>query len=139
MNIKPIRTEKDYEAACKRIDEIFQAESGTLEDDELEILATLVDKYEEEQFPVGMPNPITAIELQMQSLGVSRKDLMACLGKSSGRVSDILNRRRPLTLNDIRKLSVLLHIPIQVLSQDYPVEKAREPKTDEDISSAVSA
>src|SRR3972149_1295825 len=105
MNIKPIRTEENYEAACKRIDDIFQAESGTPEDDELEVLAILVDKYEEEQFPIGMPDPIVAIEIQMQSLGITRNDLMACLGKSSGRVSDILNRRRALTLNDIRKLS----------------------------------
>jgi len=138
MNIKPIRTEVGYEAACKRIDEIFQAEPGTPEDDELEVLATLVDKYEEEQFPSGMPDPIVAIEIQMQSLGITRKDLMACLGKSSGRLSDILNRRRALTLNDIRKLSVLLYIPIHVLSQDYPLEKARPAKNAEEVSVAIS-
>lgn len=138
MNIKPIRTEEDYEAACKRIDEIFQAEPGTPEEDELEVLATLVDKYEEEHFPIGMPDPMVAIEIQMQSLGITRKDLMACLGRSSGRVSDILNRRRVLTLNDIRKLSVLLHIPIQVLSQDYPLEKARPINTVDEVSVTIS-
>lgn len=128
MNIKPIRSERDYEAACKRIDEIFQAEPGTPEDDELEILTTLVDAYEEEHFPVGMPHPVEAIKIQMENLGVSRKDLMERLHKSSGRISDILNKRRALTLGDIRKLSALLHIPTEVLTQDYPLEKAESAK-----------
>jgi HTH-type transcriptional regulator / antitoxin HigA len=64
MDIRLIRTREDYEAACKRIDEIFQAEPGTPEDDELEILVTLVDKYEEEHFPLGMPHPVEAIDIQ---------------------------------------------------------------------------
>jgi HTH-type transcriptional regulator/antitoxin HigA len=91
MNIKPIETEEDYEAACKRIDEIFQAEPGTPEEEELDILATLVDAYEEKHFPMGKPHPIEAIKIQMEGLGISRKDLMEHLGKSSGRISDILN------------------------------------------------
>lgn len=132
MNIKPIRTKEDYEAACKRIDEIFQAEPGTPEDDELEILATLVDKYEEEHFKVGMPDPIVAVEIQMQNLSLSRKDLMECLGKSSGRVSDMLNRRRVLTLKDIRRLSKRLHIPMEVLSQEYPLKIPTSKKSDTD-------
>jgi HTH-type transcriptional regulator/antitoxin HigA len=123
MNIRPIRTEKDYEAACKRIDEIFQAQPGTHEEEELEILATLVDSYEEKHFPIDKPHPVEAIKIQMENLGVSRNDLMRALGKSSGRVSDILNRRRHLTLADIRKLGDLLHIPLEVLSQDYSLEK----------------
>ncbi len=125
MKIKPVRTKKDYQAACKRIDEIFQAEPGSPEDDELEILVTLVEKYEEENFPIGMPHPVEAIEIQMKSLGISRKDLGDHLSKSSGRVSDILNRRRALTLDDIRKLSRFLHIPVAVLSREYELEKAR--------------
>ncbi|MEW6112141.1 MAG: helix-turn-helix domain-containing protein [Thermodesulfobacteriota bacterium] len=129
MDIKPIRTEENYEAACKRIDEIFQAEPGTEEDDELEILLTLVDAYEEQQFRVAMPDPIEAIEIQMGNLGISRKDLMESLGKSSGRISDILNRRRALTLNDVRKLSALLHIPAEVLSQEYPLDKPQRRET----------
>jgi len=129
MRIRPIRTKEDYEAACKRIDSIFQAEPGSPEDDELEILTVLVDAYEEEHFPIGMPHPIEAIKIQMQALGMSRKDLMDCLGKSSGRISDILNKRRALTLADIRKLSDLLHIPIEVLSQDYPLERPQTEKT----------
>ncbi len=125
MNIRPIRTEQDYEAACKRIDEIFQAEPGSEEDDELDILATLVDAYEEKHFPIGMPHPIEAIKISMENLGITRKDLMEHLGKSSGRVSDMLNCRRALTLGDIRVLSKLLHLPMEVLSQDYPLEKAK--------------
>jgi len=136
MNIRPIRTKEDYEAACKRIDEIFQAEPGSPEDDELEILATLVDAYEEERFPIHMPHPIKAIKISMEDLGLTRKDLMEHLGKSSGRISDILNCRRALTLGDVRALSKLLHIPTEVLSQEYPLEEAR-PK--EDIKATGSA
>jgi HTH-type transcriptional regulator/antitoxin HigA len=121
MNIKPIRTDEDYETACRRIDEIFHAEAGTPEDDELEILLTLVDKYEEAHFKIGMPHPIEAIKIQMNHLEISRKELMEYLDKSSGRISDILNCRRPLTLNDIRRLSERLHIPISVLSQEYEI------------------
>jgi HTH-type transcriptional regulator/antitoxin HigA len=124
MNIKPIKTEEDYEAACKRIDEIFQAEPGTPEEEELDLLVTLVDAYEEKHFPMGKPHPIEAIKIQMEGLGILRKDLMEHLGKSSGRISDILNSRRALTLNDIRKLTKLLHIPIEVLSQEYQLERS---------------
>jgi HTH-type transcriptional regulator/antitoxin HigA len=127
MNIKPIKTEVDYEAACKRIDEIFQAEPGSKEEEELDILAILVDAYEEKHFPMGKPHPIEAIKIQMEGLGISRKDLMEQLGRSSGRISDMLNCRRALTLNDIRKLSKLLHIPMEVLSQEYQLEVS-EPK-----------
>jgi len=130
MTIRPIRTQEDYEAACGRIDEIFHAEPGTPEDDELEILTTLVDRFEEEHYPIGMPHPVEAMKIRMEDLGMSRKDLMEFLDKSSGRVSDILNCRRPLTLADIRKLSRLLHIPVDVLAQEYPIEQAgsMEPK-----------
>lgn len=139
MNIRPIGTDEDYETACKKIEEILQAAPDTPEEDELEVLTTLVDKYEEEHFPIGMPDPIAAIGIQMQNLGVSRKDLLECLGKSRGRVSDILNRRRALTLNDIRKLSVLLHIPVEVLSQDYPLDRSRGGKASEEVSITVAS
>lgn len=125
MTIKPIRTEEDYEEACRRIDEIFQAEAGTPEDDELEVLLILVDKYEEEHCSIGMPHPIEAIRMQMENLNISRKDLMERLGKSSGRMSDILNCRRKLTLDDVRNFSKVLHIPTEVLSQEYPLESPR--------------
>jgi HTH-type transcriptional regulator / antitoxin HigA len=127
MNIRPIKTEEDYEAACERIDEIFHAEPGTPEEEELDILATLVDAYEEKHFPMGKPHQVEAIKIQMEGLGFTRKDLMQHLGKSSGSVSDILNCRRSLTLRDIRKLSELLRLPTEVLSQEYELEKS-EPK-----------
>ncbi len=123
MNIRPIKTKSDYEAACERIDEIFQAEPGSLLEEELDILVTLVDAYEEKHFPMGKPHPIEAIKIQMEGLRITRRDLMEHLGKSSGRISDVLNCRRALTLNDIRKLSKLLHIPMEVLSQEYPLER----------------
>lgn len=138
MTIKPIYTEEDYETACKRIDEIFHAEPGTPEDDELQILVTLVDAYEEKHFPLGMPNPIEAIKIQMENLGVSRKELMDSLKKSSGRVSDILNCRRALTLPDIRILSKLLHIPVEVLSQDYPLERVPANRSGNTFGSVVN-
>jgi|GEM_PF-285977 len=125
MNIRPVRTEEDYEAALSRIEEIFDAEPDTPEGDELEILATLVAAYEEKHFPIGMPHPVEAIRIRMDDLGLTRKDLMEHLGKSSGRVSDILNCRRALTLDDIRKLSELLHLPTDVLAQEYPLEGAK--------------
>lgn len=136
MNIRPIRTEEDYDSACKRIDEIFQAEPGSPEDDELEILVTLVDAYEEKHFPIGMPHPIEAIKIRMEDMGLTRKDLMEHLGKSSGRVSDILNCRRALTLGDVRALSRLLHLPTEVLSQAYPLE---EPKPKEALKAIGSS
>jgi antitoxin component HigA of HigAB toxin-antitoxin module len=80
-----------------------------------------VDAYEEKQFVVGMPHPIEAIAIQMRNLDVSRKDLGEWLGKSSGRISDLLNCRRHLTLEAIRILSDKLQIPVEVLAQDYPV------------------
>ena len=123
MDIKPIRTEQDYDLACERIEQIFHAVPGSKEDDELEVLITLVNAYEEIHFPIGAPHPVEAIKIQMQNLGVSRKDLMEHLRKSSGRISDILNCRRRLTLADIRVLNRILHIPVDVLSQDYPLEK----------------
>jgi HTH-type transcriptional regulator / antitoxin HigA len=128
-----IRTEQDHEAACKRIDEIFRAEPGTPEEAELDILVTLVDAYEEKHFPMGKPHPVESIKIQMEALGITRKDLMQHLGKSSGGVSDILNCRRPLTLREIRKLGELLHIPTEALSREYELQKS---KSKEDHSSS---
>jgi len=125
MNFKPIRTEEDCVAACRRIDEIFQAEAGSPEDDELEVLVTLVDAYEGKRFPIGMPHPIDAIKISMEASGLNRKDLMGHLGKSSGRISDILNCRRALTLGDVRTLSKLLHLSTDVLSQEYRIERSK--------------
>lgn len=118
MRIKPIKNEEDYQNALQRLDEIFDAKKGTEEGDELEILAILVDNYENEHFPIGMPDPIEAIKFRMEQMGMKQKDLAEIFGFKS-RVSEILNKKRKLTLEMVRKLHTTLHIPTEVLVQDY--------------------
>ncbi|SHG11539.1 HTH-type transcriptional regulator / antitoxin HigA [Salegentibacter echinorum] len=118
MKILPIRNEKDYQNALNRLEEIFDAKKGTEDGDELEILSILIDRYEEEQFPIGMPDPIEAIKFRMEQMGMKQKDLAEVVGFKS-RVSEILNKKRKLTLDMIRKLNTTLHIPTEVLIQDY--------------------
>ncbi len=118
MKIKPIRNEKDYQKALERLEIIFDAKRGTEEGDELEILAIVVDNYENENFPIGMPDPISAIKFRMEQMGMKQKDLVEMVGFKS-RVSEIMNNKRKLTLDMIRKLSANLHIPTEVLIQEY--------------------
>ena len=118
MKIAPIRNEKDYQKALKRLELIFDAKKGTEEGDELEILSILIDRYENENFPIGMPDPIEAIKFRMEQMGMKQKDLAEVVGFKS-RVSEILNKKRKLTLDMIRKLNTTLHIPTEVLVQDY--------------------
>ena len=118
MKIAPIRNNKDYEKALKRLEQIFNAKKGTEKGDELEILSILIDKYEKEQFPIDLPDPIEAIKFRMEQMGMKPKDLAKVLGYKS-RVSEILNRKRKLSLNMIRKLNKTLLIPTKVLVQDY--------------------
>jgi len=118
MEIKAIKTEQDYNQALKRLDEIFHAEIDTPEGDEAEVLSILIEKYEDEHYPIGMPDPIEAIKFRMEQMGMKQKDLAEIVGFTS-RVSEILNRKRKLTLGMIRKLSEKLHIPTEVLVQEY--------------------
>ena len=118
MNITPIRNEKDYQKSLERLDEVFDSKKGTEQGDELEILSILIDRYENENFPIGMPDPIEAIKFRMEQLGMKQKDLAEIVGFKS-RVSEILNKKRKLTLDMIRKLNTTLHIPTEVLIQDY--------------------
>ncbi|GGX26002.1 helix-turn-helix domain-containing protein [Aquimarina muelleri] len=118
MNIVPIRNEKDYQNALERLEEIFDSKKGTEQGDELEILSILIDRFENENFPIGMPDPIEAIKFRMEQMGMKQKDLAEVVGFKS-RVSEILNKKRKLTLNMIRKLNTTLHIPTEVLIQDY--------------------
>ena len=118
MKITPSRNEKDYQNAFKRLEHIFDAKKGTEDGDELEILSILIDNYENEQFPIGMPDPIEAIKFRMEQMGMKQKDLAEVVGFTS-RVSEILNKKRKLTLDMIRKLNTTLHIPTEVLIQDY--------------------
>ena len=118
MKILPIRNEKDFQNALNRLEDIFDAKKGTEEGDELEILSILIDQYENENFPIGMPDPIEAIKFRMEQMGMNQKDLAEVVGFKS-RVSEILNKKRKLTLDMIRKLNTNLHIPTEVLVQDY--------------------
>lgn len=118
MKISPIKTEKNYKRALERLEEIFDAELGSKDGDELEILSILIEKYEKENSPIGMPDPIEAIKFRMEQLGMKQKDLAEVIGLKS-RVSEILNKKRKLTIDMIRKLSQSLNIPTEVLIQDY--------------------
>tara|TARA_B110000971_G_C19779832_1_gene394777 strand:- start:259 stop:615 length:357 start_codon:yes stop_codon:yes gene_type:complete len=118
MNIKPIRNKADYQNALERLELIFDAKRDTKEGDELEILAMVVDNYETEHFPIEMPDPIAAIKFRMEQMGLKQKDLVEMVGFKS-RVSEIMNKKRKLTLEMIRKLNTNLHIPTEVLIQDY--------------------
>ena len=118
MKIIPIRNEQDYQNALERLEVIFDAKRGTEEGDELEILSILIDNYENEHFPIGMPDPIEAIKFRMEQMGMKQKDLAEVFGFKS-RVSEILSKKRKLTLEMVRKLNTTLHIPTEVLIQDY--------------------
>lgn len=118
MNILPIRNEQGYHKALERLEVIFDAEPGTKAGDELEILAILIDNYESEHFPIDLPDPISAISFRMEQLGLKQKDLVEMIGFKS-RVSEIMNKKRKLTLEMIRKLSRDLKIPTEVLIQEY--------------------
>jgi HTH-type transcriptional regulator/antitoxin HigA len=118
MEIKPIRNKTDYEKALERLEIIFDAKRGTDEGDELEILSILIDNYENQNFPIEMPDPISAINFRMEQLGLKQKDLVKSIGFKS-RVSEIMNKKRKLTLDMIRKLNTDLKIPTEVLIQDY--------------------
>jgi len=118
MKLKPIKNENDYNQALERLEKIFDAKPGTKEGDELEILGILIDNYEKENFPIELPDPIEAIKFRMEQLDYSQNDLAEVIGLKS-RASEILNKRRKLSLDMIRKLTEKLHIPSEVLIQAY--------------------
>jgi len=118
MNIKPIKSERDYNDAMERLEVIFDAKKGSPEGDELEILGILVDQYENEHFPIGLPDPVEAIKFRMQQLGYNQSDLAKIVGLKS-RASEILNKKRKLSLEMIRQLHERLNIPTDVLIQTY--------------------
>ena len=111
---KLIKTEADYEKALKRIDQIFDAEPGTPEADELELLVALVELYENEHFPIEAPDPVSAIKFRMEQEGLSNEDMIQYLGSKS-RVSEVFSHKRNLSISMIRKLVTGLHIPAEVL------------------------
>lgn len=122
MALKPIRNDEDYHAALQEIEQLWDAEPGTPESDTLDILVTLVEAYERDRYDLPSPDPIAALEYFMESRGWTRKQLEPYLG-SRGRVSEILGRKRPLTLPMIRRLEQVTGIPGSVLIRSYPTEQ----------------
>ncbi|MFK7901147.1 MAG: type II toxin-antitoxin system HigA family antitoxin [Cyclobacteriaceae bacterium] len=118
MEIKVIKTEKEYDKALERLNHIFHAPVDSKEGDEAEILSILIEKYEDEYYPIAAPDPIEAIKFRMEQMELTNKDLATILGYKS-RVSEIFSRKRKLTLGMIRNLHDKLKIPYESLIADY--------------------
>jgi len=118
MKIKPVKTESDYKNALKRLDEIFDAPVGSPESDEADVLAILIDEYEKKHYPIEAPDPIEAIKIRMKELQLKQVDLVNEIGGKS-RVSEVLNRKRKLTVEMIRKLASKLNLSADILISDY--------------------
>jgi HTH-type transcriptional regulator / antitoxin HigA len=118
MELRPITTENDYQNALAKIKVLFDAAPNTAEFDRLDILSTLVEAYEKKHYPIDLPDPIAAIEYYMESRGWSRRELEPCIG-SRARVSEVLSRKRSLSLEMIRRLHQELGIPAEILIQSY--------------------
>lgn len=114
MNIRPIKSEADYDAALAEIERLWGAEPNTAKGDKLDVLLMLVDAYEKEHYPIDPPDPVEAIKFRMEQMGLTRKDLETYIG-SRGRVSEVLNHKRELSLKMIRQLHHNLNIPLESL------------------------
>jgi HTH-type transcriptional regulator/antitoxin HigA len=114
MDIKPIKTQEDYNLSIMRIEELWGATKDTLEGDELDLLVTLVESYEMKHYPIAPPDPIDAIKFRMEQMGMTKADMVKYLGSQS-RVSEILNRKRDLTLKMVKSLYKGLKIPAEIL------------------------
>jgi HTH-type transcriptional regulator/antitoxin HigA len=121
-DVKPIRTRKDYEAALAEVERLWGAKRGTLEGDRLDVIATLLEAYEAEHFPIEPPDPIEAIKFRMEQRGLTRKDLEPFIGTRT-RVAEVLNRKRSLSIAMIRRLHAALGIPAETLIR--PTRKQR--------------
>ena len=118
MKIKLIKTEKDYQTALKRFEKIFDAKEGTSEGDEAELLAVLIESYEEIHYSIETPDPIEAIKFRMEQMGMKKSDLASVLGYKS-RVTEILSKKRKLSLKMIRNLHDRLKLSYEVLMNEY--------------------
>jgi len=118
MELKPIKSEKDYRKGLERLEVIFDALINTKEGDEAEILSLLIENYENEHYPIEAPDPIEAIKIRMEELNMRQKDLVGIIGGKS-RVSEILNRKKKLTVEMIRELERILQISASVLVNNY--------------------
>lgn len=124
MDVRPIRTDADYEWAWAEVSAYMEQdpEPGTPDGGRFEVLLALLDVYEREHHPIGLPDPVAAIEFAVEQRGLSRRDLEPAIG-SRARVSEVLNRRRALTMEMVRKLVPLLGLSAEVLIQSYPVQR----------------
>ena len=118
MQLKILKTKKDYLNALKRFEEIFQAKEGSLESEEADLLALLIKEYEDKHYVVQAPDPLTAIKYRMEQQGLTNSDLAQILGFKS-RVTDLFNKHRKLNLGMVRKLHSALNIPLETLIQEY--------------------
>ena len=118
MNIKLIKTEADYQTALKRLEIVFDAKTGTTESDEADILGLMIDEYEKKHYPIEAPDPIEAIKIRMEEMHLKQLDLADAIG-GKNRVSEVLNRKRKLTVEMIRNLTVRLNLSPGLLINDY--------------------
>ena len=114
MNIKPIKSQKDYRAALRQVESLMGAAAGSAEGDKLDVLVTLIEAWERKHFPLDLPDPIDAVKFQMEQAGLSPRDLVPMIGQLN-RVYEVLNRKRPLTLRMIWNLHEQLRIPLESL------------------------
>lgn len=121
--LKPIRSEADYDAALAEVKRLWGAKSGTPDGDHLDILATLIDAYEAEHYPLDPPDPIEAIKFRMEQQGLARKDLEPIIGTRT-RVAEVLNRKRGLSIEMIRRLHERLGISAEVLIRPSRLDNA---------------
>jgi HTH-type transcriptional regulator/antitoxin HigA len=130
MKPKVIKTRADYQAALAYLETLMDAESGTPQEEELELFAVLLDSYEREHFPIGLPDPVEAIKFRMEQQGLTRRDLEPFIGSQS-KVSEVLNRKRSLSVAMIRALHIGLDIPAEVLLQEpgqrLPAKRTSKP------------
>ena len=124
MKIRPLHNDTDYENALAEINRLAYAEPGTDAFDRLDVLATLVEVYEAKHYPIGPPDPIDAVQFAMERLNLSPVDLEPFIGNGNGQTEALLNRQKPLTLEQMRRLSPALGISLAILAQEYPLAAA---------------
>jgi HTH-type transcriptional regulator / antitoxin HigA len=122
MDIKPIKSEIDYQKALQRLDEIFDAQVGSPESDEADVLGLIIDEYEKKHYPIEAPDPIVAIKIRMEEMNLKQIDLVPEIGGKS-RVSEILNKKRRLTVDMIRRLTTRLNLSAGLLIRDYQLSR----------------
>jgi HTH-type transcriptional regulator/antitoxin HigA len=118
MNIKPIKSEQDYQLVLKRLETVFDAPIDSVEGDEAELLSMLIENYENVHFPIETPDPIEAIRIRMEEMDMKQKDLVGIIGGKS-RVSEVLHKKKKLTIEMVRKLSQKLNLPASLLVSNY--------------------